>query len=129
MAGVYNEPAHGLINIAILGGRTPVTTQDHSVKQVGACSESRCNLHLIQHLWQNSTKTVNILAPHHWKIGMYAEIPPGNLHGFMLPSSTLDRQPGVFRFFLAPKSQGLPRRPRWNVCVLRVFSPDMCSQH
>ena len=51
------------------------------------------SLHLIQHLWQNSTKTVTFFAPHHWKISMYSQIPPGNMHIFMPPSSTLDHQP------------------------------------
>jgi len=60
------------------------------------------SLHLIQHLWQNSTKTADFFASHHWKIGTYAEIPPGNIHVFMLPSSAMNRQPGFFRFFLAP---------------------------
>lgn len=60
------------------------------------------SLHLIQHLWQNSTKTIDFCVSHPWKIGTYAEIPPGNIRVFMQPSLAWDRQPGFFRIFLAP---------------------------
>jgi len=65
--------------------------------QVSACRRALTSLsclHLIQHLWQNSPKTVDCFASHHWKVGTYTKILPSIIRIFMLPSSALGREPG-----------------------------------
>lgn len=52
---------------------------------------------LIQHLWQNSPKTIAFYVPHYWKVETYAKIPSGNISLFVLPSSPLDRQTDFLR--------------------------------